>query len=796
MKKLLLLLCTFLCSVGMWAEEATLSTMSTSGTIVEDIITFTTAANGSNNPQVSSEQLRLYANTSANMSTGVKGGSITITAAEGYAIQQVTLAIANDGNSNTTAGYQVDGTGSWVGSANNVVKNTNYSTGDNLGASTVEIANFGTTTRSNRIYITSITVKYSVKASTAFTVTFNAGANGTCSTSNLTETSAGVGVKLPSCSANTGYVFEGWATTNDATRADAGKASDTFHPSADCNLYAVYAPVYTVTLSDDNSTLTQTGANASVELPSREDVDGYTFLGWSTTNVSIETTTAPENVEVENYVPTTNITLYPVYSRFEGAPNQTVSVNVAKYAEAHDWTVLASGSATKETHCKYEIEINNDVTVTTNDNNVNGAVYADGWRIYQSYNGAVNVTTTAGSLVSVKFTYTNGNSGQLFYGEDQLTSNTAIEVEGTSAVFNVIRPNSSTTNGQVKITAIEVTYGSGVTYYLSTPIIVPTFASLDKLIDANLDENTVVNVTISDEVAMAMANPMTGAYMVSLKNSEVILAAPGSDLGWKNGATVSGTLENVTWDPYNYALTGETNFWSTLTYDYAGPSYDGTIDFMAASEDGYYTTFSNDEAVTIPYAIEVGDEYVYFTVYSVYADGNQIELQDLTEGLTYNGEIWLSENEGYLIKAEITSEEYNFTGSTVFSVGYTNVGYDLYGQDDDNALRPASAPMTGDYKFYKLAYGDWENKSGLGFYWGEEDGAAFEAKTGGAYLAVPASAIQAAVRGFAFNGGEATAIKTVNTTSKNTVHYNLAGQRVNANAKGIIVTNGKKHLVK
>ena len=611
---------TLLCSVMSWAEEATLSTMATSGTIVEDIITFSTAANGSNNPQISSSQLRLYANTSADMSTGEKGGSITFTAAEGYVINQVTLAIANDGNSNTTAGYQVDGTGSWIGSENNVVKNTNYSTGDNLGARTVEIANFGTTTKSNRIYITSITVKYT----------------------------------------------------------------------------AVAKEKYTVTLGDDNSTLVQANISEAVKLPSRSDIGDYKFAGWSTTNVTEETTTAPAIIKSGDYVPKANITLYPVYSKDEGIPNQTVSVNVAEYAAAHNWTVLASGSATKDTHCKYEIDINDDVKVTTNDNNVNGAVYADGWRIYQSYNGTVNVTTTAGSLVSVKFTYTNGNSGQLFYDEDQLTSNTAIDVEGTSAEFKVIRPNSTTTNGQVKITDIEVTYGGGVTYYTSVPV-APTPAAK-------------------------------------------------------------------------------------------------TIDFYAAGEDGYYVTFSNDKAVTIPDMIEVDGEYAEFTVYSVYAVGNLLELKDVYK--TPDTDTWyLSENEGYLIKAEFTGD-IEFTGSKAFSVEYTELDYNLNGHDADNFLRPASEAKTGDKKFYMLAYSD-DNytPASLGFYWGEDDGAAFESRANSAYLALPAT--QALAKGFRFVDSNATAIKNVENKVKTNAVYNLAGQLVSTKGyKGIVIKNGKKVLNK
>ncbi|MCQ2335515.1 MAG: hypothetical protein MJZ89_06745, partial [Paludibacteraceae bacterium] len=56
-----------------------------------------------------------------------------------------------------------------------------------------------------------------------------------------------------------------------------------------------------------------------------------------------------------------------------------------------------------------------------------------------------------------------------------------------------------------------------------------------------------------------------------------------------------------------------------------------------------------------------------------------------------------------------------------------------------NMLRAASVAMTGDYKFYKLAYGDYTNQTDLGFYYGAAGGAAFTAKEGGAYLAIPAS---------------------------------------------------------
>ena len=77
----------------------------------------------------------------------------------------------------------------------------------------------------------------------------------------------------------------------------------------------------TVTLKDDNSTLTQSSAGKSVTLPSRDGCDGYEFVGW-TKSWSVAqttwTTTAPTIIPTGSYTPTANENLYPVYSKTEG----------------------------------------------------------------------------------------------------------------------------------------------------------------------------------------------------------------------------------------------------------------------------------------------------------------------------------------------------------------------------------------------------------------------------------------------------------------------------------------------
>ena len=96
---------------------------------------------------------------------------------------------------------------------------------------------------------------------------------------------------------------------------------------------------------------------------------------------------------------------------------------------------------------------------------------------------------------------------------------------------------------------------------------------------------------------------------------------------------------------------------------------------------------------------------------------------------------------------------------------------------------------------YKLAYksGTNQNPATLGFYWGADNGGTFDVRDNSAYLALPKETL---AKGFSFVDIEATGIKNVNTIVGTNAMYNLAGQRVNKNAKGIVIVNGKKMLNK
>ena len=112
------------------------------------------------------------------------------------------------------------------------------------------------------------------------------------STSSATEESVNAGIILPDCTPEEGYVFKGWATTADATIADAGIAGTKYYPSSNCTLYAVYKALYTVTIEiPENGTLTIKNGEAVITTGSSVEEGtiltieptpntGYKFKNW------------------------------------------------------------------------------------------------------------------------------------------------------------------------------------------------------------------------------------------------------------------------------------------------------------------------------------------------------------------------------------------------------------------------------------------------------------------------------------------------------------------------------------
>ena len=248
----------------------------------------------------------------------------------------------------------------------------------------------------------------------------------------------------------------------------------------------------------------------------------------------------------------------------------------------------------------------------------------------------------------------------------------------------------------------------------------------------------------SDAYASAMASiTWTNATAEANGMSVTITPTDGSKpVSAVIGATTGGKSFSI-----NYSLANETS-----------------LTLVAKSNDTYYATFSSACACAF-----VGAE-----VFTVNVEGENIVLNEVASKQ-------VPANTGVLVKST----------ANVVAVNRLETAPAIEGT---NLLKPACEKMTEGFKFYKLAYDNYTEKTGLGFYWGAAEGGAFTVKPGLAYLAVP-QAQAANVKGFSFDGTQ-TGINGVEATTAKGAIYNLNGQRVEKAQRGIYIQNGRKFIVK
>ena len=130
----------------------------------------------------------------------------------------------------------------------------------------------------------------------------------------------------------------------------------------------------------------------------------------------------------------------------------TASVKISEYAAANGWS----------NSIKYTtLNVDENITVTATGGSNTGKYYTSGtnWRMYQNESPEITVAAAEGkTIVSVKITYVVNNTGILTLNGEQITSDTVVNVNASSITFSVGNTSSEVTNGQVRITAIEVIY--------------------------------------------------------------------------------------------------------------------------------------------------------------------------------------------------------------------------------------------------------------------------------------------------------------------------------------------------
>lgn len=202
---------------------------------------------------------------------------------------------------------------------------------------------------------------------------------------------------------------------------------------------------------------------------------------------------------------------------------------------------------------------------------------------------------------------------------------------------------------------------------------------------------------------------------------------------------------------------------------------EGTID---TGTNNYYATFSN------PYSdIELGDNGI--EVYNVTVSGDQLVLNQRSDNKVAKGE-------GVLVKVS--------TDATI-TVKPIDAGLTA-ASEAENYLVPTpvtagTVSQTG-YKLYRLAYDNFTNKTGLGFYLGNDDGSITytTAKPYKAYLKVPTG--QAAqIKKFLLNP-QPTHVDGINVNEQETnkTIYDISGRRVENPTPGFYIQGNKKIVIR
>lgn len=255
-------------------------------------------------------------------------------------------------------------------------------------------------------------------------------------------------------------------------------------------------------------------------------------------------------------------------------------------------------------------------------------------------------------------------------------------------------------------------------------------------------------------------------------------------------STTDKAYKNSTWSGIAHAITFkalETVQVKNATIKLVAAT-SGTINFFAHDAENYrYATFCSGKDVVFT------DDVV---VSGVSTTNGKLNVNDLTSGSYDVTDTEKGNVKGYYVPAN-TGVLVNYTDETAtYYFPKTTQTVTL----PDNQLKPAPVGGVGftaetGYKYYKLAYDNYKAQTGLGFYWGAENGGAFKVKAGTAYLAVPTSESDA--KGFAFDG-ETTGIENVNVAANQSkTIYNLNGQRVsNMSQAGLYIVNGKKVVIR
>lgn len=290
-----------------------------------------------------------------------------------------------------------------------------------------------------------------------------------------------------------------------------------------------------------------------------------------------------------------------------------------------------------------------------------------------------------------------------------------------------------------------------------------------------------------------------GTYLSTVSNESntfQLQTGVGSDTKANKASWVITINEDATADIFNALYSRYLEFASSDFRAYKNHNGDpvqlykkvtvpSSLTLRAKGDDSnYYATFSSTEDV-------VFDNDV--TVSTVSVANGALQVKPLEKG-TYSVSsldrmqvedgYYVPANTGVLLTTPVTST----TCYAPFAKQNVTV-------DDTNLLVAVSEDgvFTGEegFKYYKLAYDNSTNRTGLGFFWGAANGAPFKVVAGLAYLAVPDAVAASVKSGLQFpDPAGVVVVKASETDGK---IYTLSGQQIDKiKGRGVYIINGKK----
>lgn len=202
-------------------------------------------------------------------------------------------------------------------------------------------------------------------------------------------------------------------------------------------------------------------ANAQVvELSAESGTNGTTFTfkvtvdeGYQIVSVKVNGEVVTANAESVYTATISGNTTIVVSTSLIGVTTNTVDAVIADMVADKGWT---NGNKVENPFTLDEV-----ISVSYTGGQNTGKYYDSGSniRIYQGEDPTVTISAADGYVItSVTISYISDKTGTLVYESANIASDQTITLNAASITFNVGNTKSSVTNGQVRITAISVTY--------------------------------------------------------------------------------------------------------------------------------------------------------------------------------------------------------------------------------------------------------------------------------------------------------------------------------------------------